>query len=83
MVILHKPACFPDEQFRMLYAFNRLRGGGLGQILPHIWEDGPIGLDNLPALIQLLEAAFGDPDWVATTKRKICEIQEKNRKFSQ
>jgi hypothetical protein len=62
MVIQHKPASFPDEQSKMRYAFNRLRGIGLGQMVPHVREDGTIGLEDLPAFIQLLEAAFGDPD---------------------
>jgi hypothetical protein len=62
MVIRHRPASFPDEQSKMRYAFNPLRGITLGQILPHVQEDGTIGLENLPAFIQLLEAAFGNPD---------------------
>ena len=83
MVIRHKPASFPDEQSKMRYAFNRLRGTALGQILPHVREDGTIGLEDLPAFIQLLEAAFGDPDRVATAERKMREIKQKNREFSQ
>jgi len=51
--------------------------------LPHVREDGTIGLEDLPAFIQLLEAAFGDPDWVATAERKMWEIKQKNREFSQ
>jgi hypothetical protein len=68
MVIQHKPASFPDEQSKMPYAFNRLRGIPLGHILPHVREDGTIGLEDIPALIQLLEAAVGDPDRVATAE---------------
>jgi hypothetical protein len=83
MVIRHKPASFPDEQSKMRYAFNRLRGVALGQILPHVREDGTIGLEDLPAFIQLLEAAFGDPDRVATAERKMREIKQKHREFSQ
>jgi len=79
MVIRHKPASFPDEQSKMRYAFNRLMGVALGQILPHVGEDGTIGLEDLPAFIQLLEAAFGDPDRVATAERKMREIKQKNR----
>jgi len=67
----------------MRYAFNRLRGIALGQILPHVREDRTIGLEDLPALIQLLEAAFGDPDRVATAERKMREIKQKNCEFSQ
>jgi len=83
MVIRHKPASFPDEQSNMWYAFNRLRGIALGQILPHVREDGTIGLGDLPAFIQLLEAAFGDPDRLATAERKMREIKQKNCQFSQ
>jgi hypothetical protein len=83
MVIQHKPASFPDEQSKMRYAFNHRRGVALGQILPHVEEDGMIGLEDIPALIQLLEAAFGDPDRVATAKRKLREIKQQNHEFSQ
>jgi len=51
--------------------------------LPHVREDGTIGLEDLPAFIQLLEAAFGDPDRVAAAKRTMWEIKQKNREFSQ
>jgi len=66
MVNWHKPTSFPKEQLKMLYSFNHLRGVAFGQILPHVQENGEIELDGLPACIQLLEAAFGDPDQVAT-----------------
>jgi len=67
----------------MRYAFSRLRGVALGQILPHIREDGEIALEDLPAVIQLLEAAFGDPDRVATAEWKMREIKQTNRESSQ
>jgi hypothetical protein len=82
MVIRHKLTSFPDEQSKMRYAFNRLRGLGLGQILAHVREDGMIGLEDLPVCIQLLEADFGDSDWIATVKRKMREIKQQNREFS-
>jgi len=62
MVIRYKPSSFPDEQSEIRYAFNRQIGIALKQILPHIWEYGEVELEALPAFIQLLEAAFGDPD---------------------
>jgi hypothetical protein len=83
MVIRHKPASLPDEQSKMRYTFNCLRGLASGQILPHVREDGTIGLGDLPAFIQLLKAAFGDPDWVATAERNMREIEQKNHEFSQ
>jgi hypothetical protein len=51
MFIRHKPASFPDEQSKMWYVFNRLRGVALGQMLPHVQEDGTIGLEDLTVFI--------------------------------
>jgi len=82
MVIRHTPSRFPDEQAKMRYAFNRLSGIALKQILPHVRDNGEIGLEDLPAFIQLLEAAFGDPNRVATAERNMKEIKQKNREFS-
>jgi hypothetical protein len=82
MVIRHTPSRFPDEQAKMRYAFNRLSGLALKQVLPHVRDNGDIGLEGLPAFVQLLEAAFGDPDRVATAERAMKEIKQKNREFS-
>jgi len=49
--------------------------------LPHVWEDGTIGLEDLPASIELLEATFGDPNRVATAEQKMREIKQKNCEF--
>jgi hypothetical protein len=50
--------------------------------LPHVRDNGEIGLGDLSAFIQLLEAAFGDPDRVATAESAMKEIKQKNREFS-
>jgi len=83
MVIRHKPGSFPDTQSKMRYAFNRLRGVALSQILPHVRENGEIGLEDLPAFIHLLEATLGVPNRVAAAKRKMLEIKRKNCELSQ
>ena len=75
IVIWQKPASFPDEQWKMRYAFNLLRRVAIGQILLHVREDRTIGLQDLPAFIQLLEAASGVTDRVATTERKMWDIK--------
>jgi len=82
MVVRQNPASFPDEQLKMRYPFNRMRGVTLGQIMPHVQEDREIGPDDLPAFKQLLEAAFRDPDQVATTEWNMREIKQKTREFS-
>ena len=61
-VIKHKPTRFPNKHSKMQYAFNCLRGVALGQMLPHLRDNGEIWPEDLPAFIQLLEAAFGDSD---------------------
>jgi len=83
MVIRHNPTSFPDEQLKMRYAFNCLSRVALGQIVPHIRENGEKRLEDLPALMRLMQAVFGDPDRVATAKQKTRKIQQKNREFSQ
>jgi hypothetical protein len=83
MVVRHTPSRFPDEQAKMRYAFNRLSALALKQILPHIRENGEVGLEDIPAFVQLLEAAFGDPDRVATAEQNMMEIKQKNRQLSQ
>jgi len=51
--------------------------------LLHLREDEEIGLEDLPAFIQHLEGAFGDPDRVATAQRRMREIKQQNRESSQ
>jgi hypothetical protein len=43
------------------YISNRLRDIAWGQILPYMWEDGMIGLEDLSVCIELLGGAFGTP----------------------
>jgi hypothetical protein len=83
MIIRHKPSSFHNEHSKMSYPFNRLSGLALRQILPHVRENWENHLGDLSALIQLLEAAFGDPDRVATTERNIRDNKQKNWEFSQ
>jgi len=83
LVIRHKTASFPDQLSKMRYQFNRLRRIAFDQILPHIRDDGMIGLRDLLSIIQLLEAAFRHPYKVATTEWKMPEIKHKRHVFPQ
>jgi hypothetical protein len=73
MVIPHKPASVANQQLRIRYTFNRLRGVDLCHDFPHIWEDGTIEQ----------EAAVGDPNEVATAERKTWSIMQLTREFFQ
>lgn len=55
----------------------------LGQNLPHVQDNGEIGLEDLPAVIQLLEASFGEHDCVTTAKWNTQEIKQLNPESSQ
>jgi len=66
----------------MRYIFNSLKGAAICQIMPHVREDGVIGREDLPAFIQLLEAAFGDPNQVATSEWTMWQIRQNNCEFS-
>ena len=52
-------------------------------MLPHVREEGNIGLEDLPTFFQLLEAAFGDPNREATPERTMMEIYQTNCELSQ
>jgi hypothetical protein len=67
----------------MRCSFHRLRGVASIQLLRHVQESGELWQEDLQACIQLLEAAFEDPEWVATVERKMREISPKHSEFSQ
>jgi hypothetical protein len=58
-------------------------GVALGQIVPHVQEDGKIGLEDFRAYVELLDAALGDTGRIATTEQKMPVIEQKNSVFSQ
>jgi hypothetical protein len=72
---------FPTMQHRLSYAVGRLEGVTFEQILPYI-EDSAVNLDDIDALIKILEDAFGDPDRVATATRELRNLRQANREFS-
>jgi hypothetical protein len=52
---------FPTDQDQLRYAANRFEGAALDQILPY-HKDNHVNLENLTALICILENAFDNPD---------------------
>jgi hypothetical protein len=72
---------FPTMQHRLSYAVGRLEGVAFEQILPYI-ENNAVNLDDIDALIKILEDAFGDPDQVATATRELRNLRQANREFS-
>jgi hypothetical protein len=50
-----------DDQHKLHYMYGFLKGNAYNQIQPYVLPD-KINLENVEALISILEAAFGDPD---------------------
>ena len=72
---------FPSDQDQLRYAASRLEGPALDQVLPYLVND-QVNLDNLGALILILENAFDDPDRAGTAQRKLRTLRQGNRDFA-
>ena len=76
-----KAATYTDDQAKLRLAVNYLRGDAADQVRPHV-RDGRVNLANLPALITILENAFGNPNRVAEAESKLSTITQGTRDFS-
>jgi hypothetical protein len=63
-----------------VYGF--LKGNAQNQIQPYILPD-KIKLDNVEALISILEATFRDPDQVGTASTELDKLTQGKKEFSQ
>ena len=74
-------ARFPTEQHKLRYTVGLLQGNAFAQVQPYILET-TIDFTNVTALLNVLEAAFGDPDRTGTAERKLETLKQANRDFS-
>jgi hypothetical protein len=70
-----------DDQHKLRYVYGYLKGNAQNQIQPYVQTD-KISLDDVEALINILEAAFGDPDKVGTASGELDRLMQGNREFS-
>jgi hypothetical protein len=79
-----KPAgnatCFSDPEHQLCYSFRLLLGEAFSQVKAYI-IDGSINLTNVPALINILETVFRDPECVATAECKLEALKQTNCDF--
>jgi hypothetical protein len=73
---------YTNDQHKLCYVYGFLKGNVQNQIQPYILPD-KIKLDNVEALISILEAAFGDPDQVGTASMELDKVTQGNKEFSQ
>jgi hypothetical protein len=64
---------YTDDQHKLHYVYGFLKGNVQNQIQPYILPN-KIKLDNVEALISILEAAFRDPDQVGTASTELDKL---------
>jgi hypothetical protein len=62
-----------DDQHKLYYIYGFLKGNAQNQIQPYVLHD-KINLENMEALISILEAAFGNPDQVGTASAELDKL---------
>jgi hypothetical protein len=72
---------FSDDQHKLHHVYGYLKGNAQNQIQPYI-ETDKISLQDIEALINILEAAFGDPDEVRMASGELDHLMQGNREFS-
>jgi hypothetical protein len=72
---------FSDNQHKLRYVYGYLKGNAQNQIQPYVQTD-KISLDDVKALIKMLEAAFSDPDEVGTASGELDCLTQGNHEFS-
>lgn len=73
-------ASYTDEQSKLRLAFRFLVGDALAQVHMYVRDDR-VELDDLAALITILENAFGNPNRVAEAEAKLFAISQGSRDF--
>ena len=74
-------AQFPTEQHKPRYTVGLLQGNAFSQIQPYILET-TINFTNVTALLNVLKAAFGNPDHTGTAERKPESLKQTNHDSS-
>jgi hypothetical protein len=80
LCLIDCPGEFPNEQVKLQYAFSRLEGAALEQLI-HLVKDDCVNLGNFEAFVTLLEEAYRDPDHINTTEQALAKLCQGNRDF--
>jgi hypothetical protein len=70
-----------NDQHKLHYVYGYLKGNAKNQIQPYVQTD-KISLDDIEALIKILEATFGDPDEVRMPSGELAYLMQGNHEFS-
>jgi hypothetical protein len=75
--LIDRPREFLNEQVKLRYAFSRLEGAALEQLI-HLMKDDHVNLANFEAFVTSLEEAYGDPDCMNTAERALAKLHQGN-----
>jgi hypothetical protein len=78
--LIDRPGEFPDKQSKLRYAFSRLEGAALEQLI-HLVDNDHVDLDNFDGFVTSLEEAYGDPDHANTVERALSKLRQGNQDF--
>jgi hypothetical protein len=77
LYLIDCPREFPNKQSKLRYAFSRLEGATLEQLI-HLVKDDRVNLGNFEAFVTSLEEVYGDPDYVNTTEWALAKLCQGN-----
>jgi hypothetical protein len=72
---------FANSQYELQYMLRLLIGQDFAQVKAFITKEG-INPRNVPALITVLEIAFGNPNHIVTVEQKLEALQQTSGNFS-
>jgi hypothetical protein len=78
--LINRPGEFPNEQSKLWYAFSRLEGAALEQLI-HLVKDDRVNLGNFEAFVTSVEEAYGDPNCVNTAEWALAKLHQGNWDF--
>ena len=73
---------FADEQHRLRYCFELLKGDALATMEPYLNPTGHIALTSTSAFLDELSRVFGDSDEKATAARELEQLRQGKRDFA-
>ena len=76
-----KVAHYPNEQSKLRLAINCLTGDAMDQVQAYV-ENDKVNLEDLAALIKVLDTMFGNLNRVAEVESKLSSIQQGAREFT-
>jgi hypothetical protein len=80
LCLIDRPGEFPNEQSKLRYAFSRLEGATLEQLI-HLMKDDHVNIENFEAFVTSLDEAYGDADRMNTAEWALAKLHQGNRDF--